>query len=261
MSFKVCGKLAIIEEEKIKRILIAGDLHGDLQSFNSIKKLFKPEKDLLIFLGDYADRGENGVEVIEGVRELIEKYEKNVVALKGNHEDYSKDGKPNFVPCTLISEVEEKIGNWEKYFDELKENFLSKLKLAALIPHKILFVHGGISSKIKSLKDLENPSKEIEEDILWSDPYPMNGEFPNPRGAGILFGPDITQEVTKRLNVKYVIRSHEPRKAFVFPAIEHEGKVITLSSTRVYGGKPFLIIIKPNVFESKNVEEDVIHLG
>lgn len=244
--------------EKPERTLVAGDLHGDLESFSRIREEFK-ERDLLLFLGDYADRGNNGVEVIEGLKELIECYPKNVIVLKGNHEDYSPNGIPKFSPCNLISEVEEKVGNWREYFEELEKKFLDKLNLAALVPGKALFVHGGVSSKIRNLTDLVSPSVEIEEDLLWSDPYQLEGELLNPRGAGVLFGPDITRKVTQRLGVKYVIRSHEPTKAFRGPAIEHEGKVITLSSTRVYGGRPFLIVLN-DFIDVKKLESSTVHL-
>ncbi len=57
--------------EKIKRIIIAGDLHGDYESFQRICSLFNSDEDFLIFLGDYADRGSKGLEVINGVEGLL----------------------------------------------------------------------------------------------------------------------------------------------------------------------------------------------
>jgi predicted phosphodiesterase len=58
MSFQSKGKLAIIQPEKIKRLIVAGDIHGDFSSLRKIKEIFNPNEDLIIFLGDYADRGE-----------------------------------------------------------------------------------------------------------------------------------------------------------------------------------------------------------
>lgn len=245
MYFETRGKLAIITllTDSEKRFIIAGDIHGDLNSFSAIKKLFIPDKDILIFLGDYADRGPNSVEVVEGVRELLKNYPESIIPLKGNHEEFTPEGRPTFSPCTLIREAEIKRGDWRSYFDELKIDFLEKLYLSAIIPGYTLFVHGGISSFINSQNDLINPSDLVKESFLWSDPHESKGEYLNPRGAGALFGTDISEIVTKRLDIKFIIRSHEPRKASSGPVLEHKGRVVTVSTTNVYGGRPFVLII------------------
>ena len=58
----------------IKNVYAAGDLHGDYQSFSSILNIYeKNRKDsILIFLGDYADRGSHGVEIITELNKLLE---------------------------------------------------------------------------------------------------------------------------------------------------------------------------------------------
>jgi hypothetical protein len=128
------------------------------------------------------------------------------------------------------------------------------LYLAAIIPGEVLFVHGGISSKIKDRKSLENPTPDIELDILWSDPADENGEQFNNRGAGVEFGQDVTKEVCRRLDVKRIVRSHEPKKASDGPCYEHDGRVITTNGTGVYGGKPFLLVIDMDDISEFSVE-------
>ncbi|NIP66814.1 hypothetical protein GWN63_02600 [Candidatus Bathyarchaeota archaeon] len=229
-----------------RRILVAGDLHGDHQSLQRIKALFQAEQDLLLFLGDYADRGPKGVEVIQGVNKLITEHPSRIIALKGNHEDYGPEGRPRFMPCTLRLEAQEKTGGWETYFHNQLAPFLEKLRLAALIPGEVLFLHGGISIRLTSLQDLESPSREVEEDLLWSDPSSGRGERPNRRGVGVEFGEDITKEVCHRLNVKRIVRGHEPRKARNRPHLQHQGRIVTINSTRVYGGTPFILDLPPD---------------
>ena len=234
------------DAKRVRKIVVVGDLHGDYSTFSKILKIVNLEEDCLVFLGDYADRGNNGVEIIDMLILLKKKYPSNVIALKGNHEDYTEDGRPLFSPCDLIEEVVQKRGSWEEYFFSTFKPFANDLYLAALIPGEILFVHGGVSSKIKSLDDLRNPSRDIEIDVLWSDPLEGYGEYPNPRGAGVEFGEDVTEEVCRRLGVKMIVRSHEPRKALQGPCYEHDGKVVTVSSTSIYGGRPFVLVTTPS---------------
>lgn len=241
------GRLAIVRKDFSGRIIVAGDIHGDFEAFNGIRSSFMRAKDqLLIFLGDYADRGGGGLEVIEGVNELLKNFGGQVIALKGNHEDYL-NGTPRFSPCDLPREVERKRHvKWENFFREFRREFLNRLHLAVLIPEFALLLHGGVSSKIEGTEDLKNPSADIEEDVLWSDPCEEEGEYPNFRGAGVLFGPNVSEKITRRLGVKYILRSHEPRKAADGPYVEHSGRVLTISSTRIYGGKAFLMTFRPS---------------
>ena len=225
------------------RVIVVGDIHGDYESFRQVCRFFDDKTDYLIFLGDYADRGSSGVEVVEGVLALIETYPSRVIALKGNHEDYTVDGQPKFMPCTLMLEVNEKRGSWRTYFQHELRAFLSKLYVAAIVPNQVLFVHGGVSGNVRDVADLRFPSQHVASDLLWSDPFDGVGERLNLRGAGVEFGKDVSQGVCRRLGVERIVRSHQPRKARDGPCVEHDGRVITVGSTRVYGGKPFVLAL------------------
>lgn len=219
---------------EIKRLLVVGDLHGDLEAFNRAVSLWKEMHDShILFLGDYADRGNSGVEILEALMGLSK--DEKVVCLKGNHEDYSKTGIAYWAPCSLPEEVEEKRGDWKTYFDEKLQPFFDSLYLAAIIPNQILFVHGGISSKITNLDGLRFPDRRLEKEILWSDPSAIKGEIKNrQRGIGEEFGEDITDLVMERLNVKLIVRSHQPQLARKAPYYSHNGKILTISSTNAY---------------------------
>jgi hypothetical protein len=198
-------------------------------------------KDFVILLGDYADRGSKGIEVIEEIENWVKRYPHRVYAVKGNHEDYAGNGNPRFTPCTLRDEVIRKKGNWMRYFKQELEPFIERLCLAVIIPGVALFVHGGVSTRIQTLQDLAYPTSEVEADLLWSDPFQGIGERFSQRGAGVEFGEDISDAVCARLGVKRIVRSHQPRKALFTPYVTPHGRVITMSSTRVYGGKPFVL--------------------
>lgn len=240
------SSLFIIEPQNFGRVDVVGDLHGDYKSLVALLELVDLDGDLLVFLGDYADRGPSGVEVIRTVAELRKEHPKNVVALMGNHEDFTESGEPNFNPCTLINEAQAKTGNWQTYFRKKFKPFIDTLPLCALIPNNALLVHGGVSSKLTKIDDLKAPTEELMADLLWSDPFDGVGEDPNySRGAGVEFGADVSEAACKALGVGRIIRSHQPQLAATKPYLVHEGRVVTVNATTVYGGSPFVYFIDP----------------
>ena len=70
MSPNALRELSRPELSQASRLLVAGDIHGDYETFFQIRDLFDPERDYLIFLGDYADRGPRGIEVVDGVAQF-----------------------------------------------------------------------------------------------------------------------------------------------------------------------------------------------
>ena len=69
------------------RIFIIGDIHGCLDPLTRMLDRIKwrPERDGLIFLGDYVDRGENSKGVIDLVMKIA-RLSPSVQCLMGNHE-------------------------------------------------------------------------------------------------------------------------------------------------------------------------------
>ena len=190
----------------------------------------------IVFLGDFADRGDSGVEIIECLIDL--KTCTDVWILKGNHEDYYPDGEPKFHPCSLVGEAVIKRGDWHTYFTRTLKPFFDSLELSALVNNEILLVHGGISNKISCIGDLETPRTDIADDILWSDPAVyFSGEQLNQRGKGVEFGKDVVDSVMQKLGLKFIIRSHEPARVKSGPLTLFD-KLVTISSTSIYGGRP-----------------------
>lgn len=70
-----------------ERIFIIGDIHGCLDMFNRLMDRidWEPNKDRLIFLGDYIDRGSDPKGVVDYIIALS-KCSTNVECLIGNHE-------------------------------------------------------------------------------------------------------------------------------------------------------------------------------
>ena len=234
-----------LESKNVKRIAIVGDLHGDFAALLEALKIINCKEDMVVFLGDYADRGKCGVEVIRKVSALKKQHPDQVFPLMGNHEDYTADGEPKFSPCSLIAEAEAKVGLWERFFRGTFAPFVTSLPLSALVPGNALLVHGGVSRKLTDIENLRSPSKQLRRDILWSDPFDGKGEQPNIRGAGVEFGWDVSASVCRLLGVERIIRSHQPTIAMDEPNVMHDGRVITVQCTSVYGGRPFVYFIDP----------------
>ncbi len=218
-------------------VYAVGDLHGDYGHFRKIVETFETAENngVLLFLGDYADRGPRGLEIITDLHKLLDS-RRDIIALKGNHEMYRNE-RPTFSPCDLIYEAEEKYGSWKKFWDEVMSSFIARLYQAAVI-NKVLFVHGGISSVIRHVEDLGKP--ENERVLLWSDPSEEPGEQRSMRGAGCIFGEDVSIKVLSSLGLEMIVRSHEPRKAVYGPYAQHGGRVITTNASAYYG-RPFVL--------------------
>jgi len=86
------------------RTFAVGDIHGDLVALEKTLAKLPPldDKDTMILMGDYVDRGDKSAQVIEYVRkELPKRVPGKLVALRGNHEDgwlrVASGGWPEFV--------------------------------------------------------------------------------------------------------------------------------------------------------------------
>ncbi len=79
-----------VNDSSYKRILAVGDIHGKFNELKSLwRKLSVTDNDLIIFLGDYIDRGENVAAVLDWV--INQPKDKNFIFLRGNHEQMMLD--------------------------------------------------------------------------------------------------------------------------------------------------------------------------
>lgn len=241
-NFDVVGRLVKIKP--LGKAIMVSDLHGDLESLvhilkeaNVLQKLKQNNNAVLVFLGDYGDRGSYSVEVYHIVLKLKLLFPQQVILMRGNHEG-PQDllASPHDLPMQFHAKFGER---WRIVYSRIHELF-KYLYNAVLVEKRYLIIHGGLPSQAKTIEDLayalaKHPKQRLLEDMLWSDPTEtIKGVCESPRGAGRLFGENITNEMLKRFNVKILIRGHEPcRDGF---QINHGGKVLTLFSRK---GSPY----------------------
>jgi serine/threonine protein phosphatase 1 len=173
-------------------IYAIGDIHGCLSELTSLHKkiltnnTFKVKEDLLIYLGDYIDRGLKSKQVIDQIIKLKNKQIKTI-HLMGNHEEmmidflfkknnniknwlnfgadqtfrsydielveFIKDGFEDSIINKLRAVLLEKMSN-----DHI--NFFSNLELT-YSTQEYLFVHAGIDPN-------KNFTEQTKKDYLWS---------------------------------------------------------------------------------------------
>ncbi|MBA7631102.1 hypothetical protein ES703_38629 [subsurface metagenome] len=224
------------------RVLVVGDLHGDLESLifilkdsDFIERLKSENQVYVVFLGDYGDRGSYSPEVYHLVLTLKSMFKEKVIMLRGNHEGpKDMECRPHDLPYFLRSRFGAK---WQKIYGELRQLF-DLLYHSAVAEGKYLMLHGGLPENIISLSDIAwahetHPAKSHLEEILWSDPGEEEISYPSPRGAGRIFGREVTRTTLDRLGIKTLIRSHEPCDGI---AVQQKGRVLTLFSRK---GPPY----------------------
>ncbi|RKX62503.1 MAG: serine/threonine protein phosphatase [Thermodesulfobacteriota bacterium] len=157
-------------EERVSgtnKIFAIGDIHGCLWSLEKLLNILPVNwgKDLVIFLGDYIDRGPDPRGVIEKILELKEFYKDKIITLKGNHEwMFERFLKGIDIDIFLYNGggmTLKSYYNKEGYLEIPEEHlkFLRELKLY-YETEDYIFVHAGLRPG-KELKE------QSEEDLLW----------------------------------------------------------------------------------------------
>lgn len=268
-NFNVFGRLVKVKPKG--EALIIGDLHGDLKSLTVIfkqsgflQKMNTTDNAILVFLGDYGDRGEYSVEVYYIILRLKLLYPEQVILMRGNHEGPEDLAvSPHDLPWDFQTKFGEK---WIEVYSKIQDLWAC-LYNAVLVEKRCLMVHGGLPPNIKNMEELAyahetHPTQGFLEDLLWSDPNDLvKGYCASPRGAGKLFGENVTKEVLKRFNVNFLVRGHEPCPDGF--KTDHNDKILTLFSRKgppyfnTYGA--FLDLKLSKDFENVNMLLPYVH--
>ena len=172
------------------RLLAIGDIHGCNRKLKQLLDRIKvdPHADILVFIGDYIDRGPEVRGVIDTLRDLKEAC-RNVICLRGNHEDmflnYYLEGRDeelflyNSGMSTLysygISIAEARKGTG---FPESHLRFLTSLPLS-YETDEYFFVHAGLRPGLPR-------SAQSPDDLLWIRREFIDSEYDF--GKTVVFG-------------------------------------------------------------------------
>lgn len=147
-----------------------GDIHGNLTSLKTLITQVKPtEKDTIVFLGDYVDRGLFSKEVIDEIIALKEVT--NVITLKGNHEVmmlFSRSDENCFNQWmgyggfdTVASYMSDfQFNNWYKHIPESHWIFIKQT-----IPYYEIENHIFVHAAVDETKEM---SEQTEEFLYWN---------------------------------------------------------------------------------------------
>uniref|UniRef100_A0A7S3DNW8 Serine/threonine-protein phosphatase n=1 Tax=Entomoneis paludosa TaxID=265537 RepID=A0A7S3DNW8_9STRA len=236
-------------------VAVIGDLHGSLDSLTHILQLLNVQnldenkKQVVVFNGDFVDRGQHSLEVLLTLLILKLAFPKQVYLIRGNHEDTYVASVYGFQ-----DEIRRKYGEGQTS-DIWKSigNIFGALPIALTTNHALV-VHGGLPGADFDLPTLEqlppetrwslettvNPQTQHEKllcNILWSDPTETDSQClsKNPRGLGILFGSQVAHDFLKRHQLQYLVRGHEVVAKGVRDMNCGSGKsVITVFSAAAY---------------------------
>ena len=192
-------------------VTVCGDIHGQ---FYDLIELFRiggdcPETNYL-FMGDYVDRGYYSVETVSLLLALKVRYPNRIFLTRGNHETRQVTQAYGFYD-ECMRKYDQNPEIW-KYFTDL----FDFLPLTCVVENQIFCLHGGLSPSIDSLDGVkmtdrfqEVPHEGTMCDLLWSDPEERVGFGQSPRGAGYVFGSDVSDEFCQKNGLTMISRAHQ----------------------------------------------------
>lgn len=142
--------------ETAKDLLVVGDIHGDIVALDAIIEVWRTKHptSILVFLGDFVDRGFYDHLVISRLKNLIGERASEILVIAGNHDvALTYDSNSNkFRSSVEPSEYKDQLNQWldegssdsETYVADAKWfiEFMRKRPVAAFVGG-VLLTHGG----------------------------------------------------------------------------------------------------------------------
>eukprot|EP00927_Polykrikos_kofoidii_P044306 TRINITY_DN38306_c0_g1_i1.p1 TRINITY_DN38306_c0_g1~~TRINITY_DN38306_c0_g1_i1.p1 ORF type:complete len:1039 (+),score=142.57 TRINITY_DN38306_c0_g1_i1:51-3119(+) len=240
-----------VKRSACPRLIVVGDLHGQLQDFLWIMHCYgvPSRTNVYLFNGDIADRGRHALEIFVVVFGFMLACPESVYLNRGNHEDanLNKSACGGFYDECMDKYAAPTGG---LIYENMVELF-ALIPLATIVDQSVFVIHGGLSRTrhfLGLLRSVRNrtPSLNVNandphsvalNDALWSDPMETEGLAPSARGSNLVkFGPDVTWAFLEQSQLALVVRSHEvpPNNDGVYAM--HKGRLLTVFSASNYCG-------------------------
>lgn len=152
-----------------ERILAVGDIHGRFDKLISLwEKISVTDNDLVIFLGDYVEGGNQNLKVLRWLME--QNLKENIIILRGNMDDMFLDSfaedNLNIIYTGVFAAEQELYAAAKteprlvkKVHDFLAEMpYFYKIKISG---RDYIFCHAGVNP--------ENPQATSNDDLIWGD--------------------------------------------------------------------------------------------
>jgi len=267
------------------KVVLVGDTHGAPEVSLHALRLWERTGGLLVFMGDYVDRGYRGLENLYLLLRAKLEWRREIYILRGNHESRM-------------------MNHWYGFLDELDSKGAADLyprilDFYGLMPYMArvnewFVVHGGIAcsrcgqgeEQPLTFEEIvgglpgdpeshrEEPPTPVAMQLVWNDPRPMRYWFaPSTRGTGIYYYGILAIERFLRDNgFNLIIRAHERSDALriqfpdgrivegfgdnsVFREEELRGSVLTVFSSRYHGAGTGILVYDSGEFTLHRVEE------
>jgi len=191
----------LIALPKRGKAIFVGDTHGDLDATERVTEKYLTEEDVIVFLGDYVDRGDHSLENMIHLLKLKIQHPRNLILLMGNHEGFLVK---EFYPANF----------WLELSQEKREMFhgtLIRLPLAVYSANGIVGLHGALPD-VDRLEDVNTvkPGDEIWNQMVWGDFQDMEGESLGEYVGRPQFGRDYFDRLMLQFDKSVLIRAHQP---------------------------------------------------
>lgn len=161
---------------KMEKVFVIADIHGHYSQLEKLLTQWRPEEEQLIFLGDYIDRGQESLAVLQKVKSLTEQ---GAIALTGNHEQlflrwladveythYLGNNIGGTATITSFQQPEWTANTPEETAQNITQHYPELVQWMKALPlfyrwDQYFFVHGGIDP------EKEDAAQTEPRDLIW----------------------------------------------------------------------------------------------